>query len=154
MINSAIENPFMLMAIEKAIEAYKIGEVPVGAVLVNNQGEVIDASKNSVFLNNDPTAHAEILAIRNGSKRLKSSRLDSCDLYVTLEPCPMCFHAISLARIRRVYFGAYDTDKYKKENLLNAKSNKRNYYYPEVISGLNEKICSDLLKNFFHKLRV
>ena len=67
MINSAIENPFMLMAIEKAIEAYKIGEVPVGAVLVNNQGEVIDASKNSVFLNNDPTAHAEILAIRNGS---------------------------------------------------------------------------------------
>ena len=143
----------MLVAIDKAKKAYDNGEVPVGAVIVNSEGKIIETAGNSVISMNDPTAHAEILAIRNASKKLKTDRLELCDLYVTLEPCPMCSHAISLARIRRLYFGAFDT---KYNHLQNSKCTnlyRGKKYAPEVISGLNELKCSELIKSFFNELR-
>ena len=153
MINSTYENPYMLMAIDKAKEAYENGEVPVGAVIVDKYGEVIHASGNAVISSCDPTAHAELLVIKNASKKLKTSKLNSCDLYVTLEPCPMCSHAISLSRIRRLYFGAYDTNNNSLKNKQNLNLNKNIILGPEVISGLNELKCSHLLKIFLNQLR-
>ena len=139
----------MQLALAKAKEAYNNGEVPVGAVIVNQEGVIIDSAANSTIANNDPTAHAEMIVIRNALRKLNIDRLDFCDLYVTLEPCPMCAHAISLLRIKKLYFGAYDTrSKYFK----NAKEGSF-FYKPEVIGGLSEQKCSKLIKDFFEKLR-
>lgn len=100
------QNKYMIEALEGAKMAAAQGEVPVGAVLVNGlTGEIIARAFNCTEQNNDPTAHAEILAIRQGGKVLGAPRLVDCDLYVTLEPCPMCAAAISFARIRRLYYG-------------------------------------------------
>ena len=107
MFNSPFKNRYMDLALHKAREAYEKGEVPVGAVIVNNDGEIIESAANATISNHDPTAHAEIIVIRKALKKLKVNRLDFCDLYVTLQPCPMCSHAIGLVRIRRLYFGAY-----------------------------------------------
>src|SRR5439155_25776780 len=100
--------PAMARALDEAAAAARRGEVPVGTVLVDAAGEVVVASGNRVEQDTDPTAHAEMLALRAGAARLGLKRLADCDLYVTLEPCPMCAAAIGLARIRRPYFAAYD----------------------------------------------
>ena len=139
----------MQLALAKAKEAYNNGEVPVGAVIVNQEGVIIDSAANSTIANNDPTAHAEMIVIRNALRKLNIDRLDFCDLYVTLEPCPMCAHAISLSRIRRLYFGAYD----KRSKHINNMKEGNIFYKPEIIAGLNEQKCSKLIKNFFEKLR-
>ena len=149
MINSTFENQYMQLALAKAKEAYNNGEVPVGAVIVNQEGVIIDSAANSTIANNDPTAHAEMIVIRNALRKLNIDRLDFCDLYVTLEPCPMCAHAISLSRIRRLYFGAYD----KRSKHINNTEKGNIFYKPEIIAGLNEQKCSKLIKNFFEKLR-
>ncbi|NQV57905.1 MAG: nucleoside deaminase, partial [Rhodospirillales bacterium] len=99
----------MRLALDQAHQAEARGEVPIGAVLVDiESGEILAADGNRTLELNDPTAHAEILVIRAGGDKLGAQRLGACDLYVTLEPCPMCAAAISFARIRRLYFGAYD----------------------------------------------
>ena len=149
MINSSIDNQYMQLALQKAEEAYGNGEVPVGAVIVNQEGSVIASAANSTISTNDPTAHAEMIVIRTASMKLNTNRLDFCDLYVTLEPCPMCAHAISLSRIRRLYFGAYD----KRSKHINNTEKGNIFYKPEIIAGLNEQKCSKLIKNFFEKLR-
>ena len=99
---------FMERALELAKEAALAGEVPVGAVLVSPQGEILSEERNRIVELKDATAHAEILAIRAASRQLSSERLIDCDLYVTLEPCTMCAGAISFARLRRVYYGCSD----------------------------------------------
>src|SRR5260370_20059931 len=101
-------NSPMARALDEAMAAGAAGEVPVGAVLVDGAGIIIAAAGNRVERDHDPTAHAEMLALRAGAARLGEKRLTGCDLYVTLEPCPMCAAAIGLARLRRLYFGACD----------------------------------------------
>ena len=149
MFNSPFKNRYMDLALHKAREAYEKGEIPVGAVIVNNDGEIIESAANATISNHDPTAHAEIIVIRKALKKLKVNRLDFCDLYVTLQPCPMCSHAIGLVRIRRLYFGAYE----KSYDLNDCSFYKKNFYEPEIISGINEENCSKLLKDFFRELR-
>ena len=145
---------FMKQALNNALKAEISGEVPVGAVIVNGKsGEIIASSGNRVEELKDPTAHAEILVIREAAEKLGQVRLEECDLYVTLEPCPMCAAAISHARIRRLYFGAYDPKSGGVEHGARVFSHKTCHHRPEVYGGIMETDCSNLLKDFFTKLR-
>lgn len=132
-------------------EAKKSGrDVPVGAVVVKN-GDVIATAHNERELDNDVTSHAEILAIRKAEQVLGNWRLDDCDLYVTLEPCPMCGWAILQSRIKNVYFGSYDTNYgafFSKVDLRNFST-----FTPNVYGGIMEKECDELLNSFFTDLR-
>lgn len=132
-------------------EAKKSGRnVPVGAVVVKN-GDVIATAHNERELDNDVTSHAEILAIRKAEQVLGNWRLDDCDLYVTLEPCPMCGWAILQSRIKNVYFGSYDTNYgafFSKVDLR-----KFSTFTPNVYGGIMEKECDELLNSFFTDLR-
>jgi tRNA(Arg) A34 adenosine deaminase TadA len=148
-----VSNPLFLQALEQARLAALAGEVPVGAVVANAAGEVIAAAHNRVVTDKDPTAHAELLAIRAASHVLGNERLHDCDLYVTLEPCPMCAQAISFARLRRVYFGAYDEKGGGVENGARIFSQSSCHHTPEIYGGLYETECSDMLKDFFKQLR-
>ena len=137
----------MQVAIE---EAQKVCEdVPVGAVLVHN-GIIISKAHNTKAKNNDITAHAEILVLREGAKLLNNWRLDDCDLYVTLEPCPMCGWAILQSRIKNLYFGSYDLNygAFSKAKLRDISSAK-----PNIFGGIMEKDCDILLNDFFTKIR-
>ncbi len=145
-------NPFMQSSINQASKAASCGEVPVGAVIVKD-GKVIASSHNLVETERDPTAHAEILAIRAASKLLSSPRLTDCDLYVTLEPCAMCAQAISFARIRRLYFGAYDPKGGGVENGARVFAQPTCNHKPEVYGGIAEQECGELLKDFFKERR-
>jgi len=130
------------------------GEVPVGAVTVDGRtGEILARCHNLVVANNDPTAHAELLAIRAAAKRLGAARLPHCDLYVTLEPCPMCAQAIAFARIRRLYFGARDSKGGGVEHGPRIYEQPICNHSPEIISGLREIECGVLLKEFFRERR-
>lgn len=141
---------FIKFALDEAIKAEARMSVPVGAVVVMND-KIIAKAGNEVIKNNDPTAHAEILAIRRACEFLDTTYLTKCDLYVTLEPCAMCAQAISLARIRRLYFGAYDAKYGAVEH--NAKVFDYALHKPEIVGGVMETECSDLLKKFFAKLK-
>lgn len=138
----------MQSAIALAKKAAEIGEVPVGAVVVCD-GKIIASAHNLVEKKKDPTAHAEILAIRAAAEILNSPRLTNCDLYVTLEPCAMCAQAISLARIRRLYFGAYDEKGGGVENGARIFSHSTCHHKPEIYGGIAEAECAKLLKDFF-----
>ena len=139
----------MEIAFSEAEKAAAAGEVPVGAVIVSADGEIIAAAGNRPKAVNDPTAHAELLAIREACAKLGSERLIDCDLYVTLEPCAMCAAAISFARIRRLYFGAYDPKGGGVEHGPRFFAQPTCHHAPEVIGGLNETRASELLKAFF-----
>ena len=144
----------MGLALATARRAAAKGEVPVGAVLVDGRsGEVLARAHNLTRTQTDPTAHAEMLAIRRAAKRLGAARLAQCDLYVTLEPCPMCAQAISFARLRRVYFGASDLKGGGVEHGPRIFAQKTCFHAPEVIAGLRESDCADLLKDFFRARR-
>ncbi|MEM7214998.1 MAG: nucleoside deaminase [Pseudomonadota bacterium] len=143
---------FMMQAYEEAVEAGKRGEVPVGAVIVHN-GEVIGADGNRTLELRDPTAHAEILAIRHATKFLNSERIEDCDLYVTLEPCTMCAGAISFSRIRRLYYGATDLKSGGVENGARFFTQATCHHVPEIYSGIMETECSTLLRDFFKQRR-
>ena len=138
----------MEIAITIAKQAALKGEVPVGAVIVKD-GEIIAQASNLTETNHDPTAHAEILAIREACRKLESPRLPDCDLYVTLEPCTMCATAISFARIRRLYFGAYDLKGGGVEHGARFYHRSTCHHAPEVIGGIMENDCSLVLKEFF-----
>ena len=142
----------MAMALQVAERAAARGEVPVGAVIVQD-GKLLVRAGNRVEADKDPTAHAEMLAIRAAAEMLDAPRLPDCDLYVTLEPCAMCATAISFARIRRLYFGAYDPKGGGVENGTRFFGQPTCHHAPEVFGGISETKCSALLKDFFRDLR-
>ena len=139
---------FMDTAICEAELAAERGEVPVGAILVN-ENRIIAADGNRTLELNDPTAHAEILVIRRAAEILGSERLPGCDLYVTLEPCPMCAAAISFARIRRLYFGASDVKSGAVENGVRYFNDATCHHAPETYSGIQAETSSEILRRFF-----
>lgn len=143
---------FMSLALQQAQEAARRGEVPVGAVLVCD-GAAIAAAGNRTRELADPTAHAEMLAIREAAAKLTAERLCGCDLYVTLEPCTMCAAAISFARLRRVYFGATDEKGGAIVSGVRFFSQPTCHHVPDVYSGLGETDASALLKGFFRTRR-
>lgn len=139
----------MELALEEAEGAAARGEVPIGAVVVSASGELLSQAGNRTIELRDPTAHAELIAIRAACERLGSERLVDCDLYVTLEPCAMCVGAISFARIRRLYFGAADPKGGAVEHGPRFFAQPTCHHAPEVIGGLGEARASALLKSFF-----
>lgn len=143
---------FMDLALDEARAAAARGEVPVGAVVVRD-GAVLGRAGNRTLADRDPTAHAEILAIRLACTALGSERLPGCDLYVTLEPCPMCAAAISFARIRRLYFGAADIKGGAVENGVRLYASPSCHHRPEVYGGLSETAAAELLRDFFRDRR-
>lgn len=143
----------MTIALAQAHAAAARGEVPIGAVLVKD-GVVLAQAGNRTRELNDPTAHAEILVIRDACQTLNDERLTGCDLYVTLEPCTMCAAAISFARIRRLYYGAQDIKGGGVENGARFFSQPTCHHAPEVYSGFNEAESEVLLKEFFRTKRL
>ncbi|MDR1827723.1 MAG: nucleoside deaminase [Methylobacteriaceae bacterium] len=139
-------------AVQAARRAAAGGEVPVGAAIVRN-GALIAVAANAPRRLRDPTAHAEILAIRDACRVLDSERLTGCDLYVTLEPCAMCAAAISFARIRRLYFGAFDPKGGAVEHGPCFFRQPTCMHAPEVYGGINERECAALLTAFFRDAR-
>lgn len=146
-------NDFMKKALLLAQKAYDIGEVPVGAVVVKRStGEIVGEGYNRRETDKSPLAHAEIEAISNASKKLGGWRLVDCDLYVTLEPCPMCAGAIINSRVERVFFGAYDKKAGACGSVVNLFELPFNHF-PEISGGVMEEECSGILSDFFKKLR-
>ncbi|RED48513.1 nucleoside deaminase [Aestuariispira insulae] len=147
-------NEYMQQAIKAAEAAAARGEVPVGAVVVESAtGRVLAAAGNRVEELNDPSAHAELLAIRAAGQLLGEPRLPGCDLYVTLEPCPMCATVISFARVRRLFFGAYDPKGGGVDHGPRIYEQSTCHHRPEIVGGLSESECADLLKSFFRDRR-
>jgi tRNA(adenine34) deaminase len=142
----------MDLALKAAQTAAQAGEVPIGCVIVR-EGEVIASAGNRTLTERDPTGHAEILAIRQAAARLGSERLVDCDLYVTLEPCTMCAGAISLARIRRLYYGTADPKGGGVESGVRFFSSPTCHHVPEVYSALGETQSAELLRQFFRARR-
>jgi tRNA(adenine34) deaminase len=142
----------MEIAFAEAEAAAARGEVPVGAVIVS-EGRIVARAGNRTMGDRDPTAHAEIVAIRAACEALGSERLPGCDLYVTLEPCPMCAAAISFARIRRLYYGAADPKGGAVENGVRLYSDPTCHHRPEVYGGIGETAAAELLKDFFRVRR-
>jgi tRNA(adenine34) deaminase len=141
-------NNFMAIAMDEARAAGARGEVPVGAVIVRD-GDVLAQAGNRTLADKDPTAHAELLAVRAAAQKLGSERLTGCDLYVTLEPCAMCAAALSFARIRRLYYGAADPKGGAVENGVRFFSAPTCHHRPEVYGGIGESEAGALLKEFF-----
>ncbi len=143
---------FMQEALAEAYLALAQGEVPIGAVVVLD-GKIIGRGHNLRETRNDPTAHAEILAIQEAAKYSKRWRLTNATLYVTLEPCPMCAGAIVNARLQRLVFGAYDPKAGAVTSLMNLVQDKRLNHFVEVYDGICQRECAELLQVFFQELR-
>jgi tRNA(adenine34) deaminase len=143
---------FMDEALGEARAAVAAGEVPIGCVIVRD-GEIVARAFNRTLLDRDPTAHAEVLAIRAAAAALGSERLVDCDLYVTLEPCAMCAAAISFARIRRLYYGAADEKGGAVENGVRFYASPTCHHRPEVYGRIGEAEAAKLLKDFFKERR-
>lgn len=147
-----MKNNFMEAALAQARLAFEKDEVPVGAIIVED-GKIISSAHNCNLTQKDPTAHAEILTLRKAAEIKGTSRLDNCDLYVTLEPCAMCAAAIALARIRRVYYAASDKKFGAVENGVRFFSSSSCHHQPEVYSGIAEEESKKLLQDFFRSKR-
>lgn len=143
---------FMAIALAEAEAAYRAGEVPVGCVVVKD-GKPIAQAGNRTLRDKDPTAHAEMLVLREAARALNDERLTGCDLYVTLEPCTMCAAAISFARIRRLYYGALDEKGGAVDSGVRFFAQTTCHHKPEVIGGMDESHAAKLLKNFFASKR-
>jgi tRNA(adenine34) deaminase len=143
----------MKLALAEAEMAAARGDVPVGAVLVDGEGRVLAAAGNRVEADHDPTAHAEMLVLRAGGARLGAARLAECDLYVTLEPCAMCAAAIALARLRRLYFGAYDPKGGAVEHGPRLFDQLTTHHRLEIYGGIEEGRAGELLREFFRARR-
>lgn len=145
---------FMSHALDAAGAALNRDEVPVGAVIVHHPtGRIVARAGNMTNSRNDPTGHAEILALRQAGLALGSPRLIECDIYVTLEPCAMCAGAISHARLRRLYYGASDPKGGAVENGVRFFQQLTCHHAPEVYPGIDEERSSDLLRTFFQRKR-
>jgi tRNA(Arg) A34 adenosine deaminase TadA len=143
----------MQHALAEAAAAAARGEIPVGAVVVAADGSILSRAGNRTEEFNDPTAHAEILALRAAAALRGSPRLPDCDLFVTLEPCPMCAHAISLFRVRRLIFGAYDPKGGGVDHGARIYDASSCHHRPEVIGGICETVSTRLLRDFFRGKR-
>jgi tRNA(adenine34) deaminase len=147
-----VHKRFMQEALVEAQLALSLGEVPIGAVVVLD-GKIIGRGHNLRETKNDPTAHAEIIAIQEAAKHLKTWRLTNATLYVTLEPCPMCAGAIVNARLQRLVFGAYDPKAGAVTSLMNLVQDKRLNHFVDVYDGICQRECAELLQGFFQELR-
>ena len=139
----------MRLALDVARIAPQTGDIPVGAIVINSDGVVVGKGFNEREANNDPTAHAEIVAIRSAATRLQKSRLDGCTLIVTLEPCAMCAGAIAQSRISKVVFGAWDEKAGAVGSVWDVLRDPRSIFKVEVAAGVLEKECAELLTDFF-----
>jgi tRNA(adenine34) deaminase len=144
---------FMQEALKEAKKAYKKNEVPVGAVVIYNN-KIIAKAHNLNITTNDPTAHAEILALRKASKILRNYRLLDCEMYTTLEPCPMCAGAMVYARIKRLVYATEDPKSGCCKSVLNIVNNKKLNHRIKVTSGVCKEESEKLLKTFFRRLRI
>jgi len=144
---------YMRMAIERAREAGAAGDIPIGAVVVDSRGEVIASGFNSREVDSDPTAHAEILALRSAGKLLNSWRLTDCTIYVTLEPCPMCAGAITMSRISRLVFGAWNDEYGASGSRWDLVRDQRLNHQVEVIPAIMESECASLIQEFLAEKR-
>jgi len=152
MIRGMSAPSFMDLALKAAEDAGKSGEVPIGCVIVRNS-EVIATAGNRTLTDRDPTAHAEIIALREAARKIGSERLVDCDLYVTLEPCTMCAGAISFARVRRLYYGAADPKGGAVESGVRFFASPTCHHAPEVYSAVGESEAARLLRDFFRERR-
>jgi tRNA(Arg) A34 adenosine deaminase TadA len=143
----------MERALALARAAAQAGEVPVGAVIVGPDGQVLVEAANRTEADKDPTAHAELLAIRAAARKLGGPRLVDCDLYITLEPCPMCAQAIAFARLRRLYYGAADPKGGGVDNGPRIFAQPSCHHRPEIYGGIAEREAGDLLRAFFQERR-
>ncbi|MCM1299872.1 MAG: tRNA adenosine(34) deaminase TadA [Firmicutes bacterium] len=146
------DEEMMLKAIDLAKEAAKLGECPVGAIIIDKEGNIIGEGYNRRESDNSPTAHAEILAIEAAAKHLGSWRLSDCTMYVTLEPCPMCAGAVINSRLKRIVYGAFDDKGGACASVVNLFEMPFNHK-PLVRSRVLERECGELLKDFFQHLR-
>ncbi len=144
---------FMKLALDEAVKAGRKEEVPVGAVLVSETGEILSSAHNQTIDRCDPTAHAEILALREGAGKISNYRLLNTTLYVTVEPCPMCMGAIIHARVSRVVFGIHDAKWGAAGSLYNFSDNERLNHRPEIIHGVCHEECRALIQDFFYTRR-
>ena len=144
---------FMELALKEAKSAEQIGEVPVGAILVSENGEILSAAHNQTIKRTDPTAHAEILALRKAALEINNYRLLNTTLYVTVEPCIMCMGAIVHARISRVVFGATDPKWGAAGSLYNVAEDDRLNHRVEIIAGVRAEDCRRLIQDFFRAKR-
>ncbi len=144
---------YMQLALAEARTAMEQGEVPIGAVLVDDEGGVVVRAHNRREANHDATAHAEIIAIREGGRRLGRWRLSGCTLYVTLEPCPMCAGALVMARLKRVVYGVPDTRAGSVESIFNIPAHPSLNHHIEVTAGIAEDECRSILQSFFRARR-
>ena len=147
------DEAYMQIALELARQAYEINEVPVGVIVVKKStGKIIGKGYNRREIDKNPLAHAEIAAIKQAAETLGGWRLLDCDIYVTLEPCPMCCGAIINSRIERVIFGAFDSKSGSVESIINMFDLPFNHK-PKIVSGIMQKECSEILSDFFTELR-
>jgi len=142
----------MKEAIGEARRAQELGEVPVGALIVSD-GKIISKGFNRCIKDNDPTAHAEIVALRKAAKKLKNYRLNGCDLYVTIEPCAMCAGALVNARISKIFYGAHDIKAGGCKSVFKIANNKKLNHRIEFHGGIMEKECAGIIQKFFEKKR-
>lgn len=143
----------MRLALAEAERAYALGEVPIGAVILDETGEVIASGYNLRETQHDATAHAELIAIRRACQRLGRWRLTGLTLYVTIEPCPMCAGAVVMSRISRVVYGSTDTKAGACESLFNITGNPALNHHPEMLAGVLADECSQIIKRFFRERR-
>jgi tRNA(adenine34) deaminase len=143
----------MKLALAEAVAAAARDDVPVGAVLVDGEGRILASAGNRVEADHDPTAHAEMLVLRRGAAQMGTAKLAECDLYVTLEPCAMCAAAIGLARLRRLYFGAYDPKGGAVEHGPRLFDQPTTHHRPEIYGGIEEGRAGELLRSFFQTRR-
>ena len=144
---------WMQLALAQAAQAQQLGEVPVGAVLVDAQGELLATGFNRTIIDHDPTAHAEIVALRTGAKQAQNYRLPGASLFVTLEPCAMCLGAMFHARLARVVFGAPDPKTGVCGSVLNLSLEKQLNHHTQVEGGVLAQECGDTLRQFFKERR-
>lgn len=145
---------YIELALQEAQAAYDIGEVPVGALVVSAQGEILGRGYNRTIIDHDPTAHAEIVALRNAARRLENYRLPGITVYVTLEPCVMCIGAMLHARLARVVFGAYDPKTGACGSVLDVGAVPKLNHHTSVTGGVLAEPCGDLLRRFFRERRA
>jgi tRNA(adenine34) deaminase len=150
---SSDHEKFMRLALREAEKARLAEEVPVGAVLVSDSGEILASAHNRTIGFNDPTAHAEVLALRKAGEKLSNYRLLNTTLYVTIEPCPMCMGAIVHARVARVVFGACDPKWGAAGSLYDFPSDPRLNFRPEIVSAVCADECSAIIRDFFRMRR-
>jgi len=154
MKNLQTHQNWMDQAISLAQQAGEAGEIPVGAIIVDNQGSTIATGVNRKERDQDPTAHAEIVAIREASRILRDWHLTGCTLYVTLEPCPMCAGAILQARISTLVYGADDPKTGSIRTVANLPDSPVSFHKLEAIAGIRERECQELLQAWFKNLRI